>query len=129
MSDPITLPKLNPIEQEIVNVVSILADTLGTLAAAKNPAYASLIQTGQGFVDAANAAVNPSQAAQAVQLSSDAAAAVQPVTNQVKTIASGAAPAAAKAAAVSGLLSVIAKVGSDIWGFFHPSAQPVPPTS
>lgn len=105
---------LNPIEQELVNVGTILLDTLGTVAAAKNPAYASLIQTGQGFLNSLNASVNPTQAPASATLSGDVAAAIQPATSAVSTVLSKSAAAPAKAAAAATLLSEVEGIGAAI---------------
>jgi broad specificity polyphosphatase/5'/3'-nucleotidase SurE len=114
---------MNAIEQELVNVAAIAADTVGTLAAAKNPAYASLIQLGQSFVDSVNSQVNPTGAATATQLSGTIAAAIQPATTAVKTVASSASTAPQKAAAITGLLGLLQSVGAEFAALFHPKTS------
>lgn len=114
---------MNAIEQELVNVGTILLDTLGTAAAAKNPAYASLIQTGQAFLNNLNASVNPAQAPASATLSGNVAAAIQPATNAVSTVMSKTAPAAAKASALSVLLADVEGIGAAIAAEFGKPAS------
>lgn len=119
--------KLNALEQELVNIASIVEQTIGTAAAAKNPAYAALINTGLGLVQQVNAAVNPDKSAQATVVAADLSATIQPATTAVAALTSKTATPNAKAAALTTLFSGVELVAEDIWEFFKPTVTPVTP--
>jgi hypothetical protein len=124
--------QLNAIEQELLNVAALFGQTIGTAAAAKNPAYASVISTGQSAIQAINTAVNPGSSVTVTTLANDTAAAVQPATAAVGTLLSKSATPAAKASAITALIGVAEEIIPDaIKAFeavFAKSAPVVTPT-
>lgn len=119
---------MNALEQEIINIADLLAGTIGTLAASKNPAYAPLISLGTSLIDQVNTVVNPQNAAATHNLIGDAASAVQPVTTAIKTVGNGAATAIQKSSALQDVVGSLIKIGEDIFPFFH-SKPPAAPSS
>lgn len=116
---------MNQLEQELVNIGSLVAGTAATLVSANNPAYSSLISLANGLVQEINAKVNPSTAGAVANLSVATAAAVQPVTSAIKTVGSADAAAPAKVSAISTLISEVEVIGGGLLHIFHTTPAPV----
>lgn len=119
---------LTPLEQEIVNIGNLVLQTVGSLVASKNPAYASLISLGTSLANEVTTNVVPGATSTSSNVPTEVAAAVQPVTSALSTIKSGASSATVKAGAVQAVVSEVVTIGEDIFHIFKPAVvvTPVP---
>lgn len=95
---------LTAIETELVNIGALLGQTLGTVAAANNPAYSSILSNGKAVLASISASVNPTGAAAITTLAGDTAAAIQPATAAISTVLSKTATPTQKASAIATII-------------------------
>jgi hypothetical protein len=123
----------SPLENDIVNIASLVEQGVAALAAANNPSYSGVISSGQALVSTVQSTLGvPSVAS---TLPADLVTNVAPTVAAINTIASKTATAAQKAAAVATALGAIETVGEDVWSFFStlftkkPSPSATPPAA